>query len=44
MDRRGFLRLGGAGLAGAVLLGGAGGGAMAQTGPSLRAELELTPA
>ena len=40
MDRRDFLRLGGAGLAGAVLLGGAGGGVMAQAGPSLRSEFE----
>ncbi len=40
MDRRGFLRLGGAGLAGAVLLGGAGGKVVAQAGPSLRAEFE----
>jgi hypothetical protein len=38
MDRRGFLRLGGAGLAGAVLLGGAGGKVAAQAGHSLRAE------
>ena len=38
MDRRDFLRLGGGGLAGAVLLGGAGGRAMAQAGPSLRSE------
>ncbi len=40
MDRRDFLRLGGAGLTGAVLLGGAGGRAMAQAGPSLRSEFE----
>lgn len=40
MDRRDFLRLGGAGLAGAVLLGGAGSGAIAQAGPSLRSEFE----
>lgn len=40
MDRRNFLRLGGAGLAGAVLLGTAGGSALAQTGPSLKAQLE----
>jgi len=39
MNRRDFLRLGGAGLAGAVLLG-AGGRALARTGPSLRTELE----
>ena len=39
MDRRGFLRLGGAGIAGAVLLGSAsGGGALARTKPSLDAE------
>src|SRR5918998_5477052 len=38
MDRRDFLRLGGVGLAGAVLLGGAGGGALAQAGASLRAQ------
>ncbi|MDQ3428448.1 MAG: N-acetylmuramoyl-L-alanine amidase [Actinomycetota bacterium] len=35
MDRRNFLKLGGAGFAGAVLLGTAGGTALAQTGPSL---------
>ena len=35
MDRRGFLKLGGAGLAGAVLLGTAGGTVLARTGPSL---------
>ena len=40
MDRRDFLRLGGGGLAGAVLLGGAGGRAMAQAGPSLQSEFE----
>ena len=40
MDRRDFLRLGGAGLAGAVLLGGAGGKVVAQAGPSLRSEFE----
>ena len=41
MDRRGFLRLGGAGIAGAVLLGTApdgSGRALARTGPSLDAE------
>src|SRR5918998_3855495 len=38
MDRRDFLRLRGVGLAGAVLLGGAGGGALAQAGASLRAQ------
>lgn len=36
MDRRNFLRLGGVGLAGAILLGTAGGAALAQAGPSLR--------
>ena len=40
MDRRDFLRLGGAGLAGAVLLGSAGGRVLAQAGPSLQAEFE----
>jgi N-acetylmuramoyl-L-alanine amidase len=40
MDRRDFLRLGGVGLAGAVLLGGAGGRALAQAGASLRAQFE----
>jgi hypothetical protein len=43
MDRRDFLRLGGAGLAGAVLLGTAGATGsrvLAQTGSSLRAEFE----
>jgi hypothetical protein len=38
MDRRNFLRLGGAGLAGAVLLGTAGGKVLAQAGPSLDEE------
>jgi hypothetical protein len=38
MDRRNFLRLGGAGLAGAVLLGTAGGRVLAQSGPSLGEE------
>lgn len=38
MDRRNFLRLSGAGLAGAVLLGTAGGKALAQAGPSLASE------
>lgn len=38
MDRAEFLRLGGSGLAGAVLLGTAGGAALARTEPSLRAE------
>ena len=40
MNRRDFLRLSGAGLAGAVLLGTAGGRVLAQTGPSLRTEFE----
>ncbi|MDP9437524.1 MAG: N-acetylmuramoyl-L-alanine amidase, partial [Actinomycetota bacterium] len=43
MDRRGFLRLGGTGLAGAILLGTASEGsgrALAQIGPSLAAEFE----
>jgi hypothetical protein len=39
MDRRDFLRIGGTGLAGAVLLGGAAGVAFARTGP-LRKEFE----
>ncbi len=38
MDRRDFLRLGGAGLTGAALLGTAGGVALARTGSSLKAE------
>ena len=38
MDRRNFLRLGGAGLAGAVLLGTTGGKVLAQVGPSLGEE------
>ncbi len=38
MDRRRFLRLGGAGLAGAALLGSVGGRAVALTGSSLRTE------
>lgn len=38
MDRRNFLRLGGAGVAGAVLLGTAGGKVLAQSGPSLGEE------
>ncbi len=40
MDRRDFLRLGGVGLAGAVLLGGTGGRALAQAGASLQAQFE----
>jgi hypothetical protein len=39
MDRRNFLRLGGVGLAGAVLLGRVGGRVLAQSGPSLDEEL-----
>jgi len=39
MDRRDFLRIGGTGLAGAVLLGGGAGGALARTG-SLKGEFE----
>ncbi len=38
MDRRDFLRLGGAGLTGVALLGTAGGVALARTGSSLKAE------
>jgi hypothetical protein len=38
MDRRNFLRLGGAGLAGTVLLGTTGGRVLAQSGPSLAEE------
>lgn len=40
MNRREFLRLGGTGLAGAVLLGTVGGRALAQTGSSLKTEFE----
>jgi N-acetyl-anhydromuramyl-L-alanine amidase AmpD len=40
MNRRDFLRLGGAGLAGATLLGTAGGRVLAQTRSSLKAEFE----
>jgi N-acetylmuramoyl-L-alanine amidase len=40
MDRREFLRLGGAGLAGAVLLGTAGGRVFAQSGTSLESKFE----
>jgi hypothetical protein len=40
MNRRDFLRLGGAGLAGAVLLGTTGGRALARSNSSLRAEFE----
>jgi N-acetylmuramoyl-L-alanine amidase len=41
MSRRDFLRLGGAGLAGATLLGTAGGRVLAQTESSLEAEFEV---
>ena len=40
MDRRNFLRLGGAGIAGAVLLGTAGGSVLAQSRPSLEKEFQ----
>jgi N-acetylmuramoyl-L-alanine amidase len=40
IGRRDFLRLGGAGLAGVILLGGAGSRVLAQTGSSLKAEFE----
>jgi N-acetylmuramoyl-L-alanine amidase len=40
MNRRDFLRLGGAGIAGATLLGTAGGRVLAQTESSLKAEFE----
>ena len=40
MDRRNFLRLGGAGLAGAALLGTAGGRVLAQTDSSLKEQFE----
>jgi hypothetical protein len=44
MKRSDFLRLGGAGFAGAVLLGTAGARVLAQTGPSLKAEFEAAAA
>ncbi len=44
MNRRDFLRLGGAGLAGTVLLGTPGGTVLAQTGSSLKAELAAAAA
>ena len=44
INRREFLRLGGAGLAGAVLIGTSGGKVLAQTGPSLKAEFESAAA
>jgi hypothetical protein len=40
INRRDFLRLGSAGLAGAVLIGTSGGQSLAQTGPSLKEEFE----
>jgi hypothetical protein len=40
MDRRDFLRLGGAGFAGAALLGTAGGRVLARTGSSLKEQFE----
>ncbi len=40
MDRRDFLRMGGVGLAGAVLLGSAGGRVLAQAATSLQSEFE----
>lgn len=40
LDRGSFLKLGGAGLAGAVLLGATGGTVLARTGPSLAAEFK----
>jgi hypothetical protein len=44
MNRQDFLRLGGAGLAGAILLGTRGGTVLAQTGSSLKAELAAAAA
>ena len=44
IDRRDFLRLSGTGLAGAVLLGGAGGRVLAQTETSLKSEFESAAA
>ena len=44
IDRRDFLRLSGTGLAGAVLLGGAGGRVLAQTVTSLKSEFESAAA
>ncbi len=44
MNRRDFLRLGSAGLAGAVLIGTPGGKVLAQTGTSLDAEFEMAAA
>ena len=44
MNRRDFLRLGGAGLAGTVLLGPGGGTVLAQPGSSLKAELAAAAA
>src|SRR5215207_8082991 len=44
INRRDFLRLGSAGVAGVVLLGTAGGSVLARTGPSLGAEFESAAA
>jgi len=44
INRRDFLRLGGAGLAGAVLLGTAGGRVLARRGPSLEIEVKAAAA
>jgi hypothetical protein len=44
INRRDFLRLGGAGLAGAVLLGTSGGNVLAQAGPSLKTVFESAAA
>jgi hypothetical protein len=44
MNRRDFMRLGGTGLAGALLLGTTGGRLLAQTGSSLKAEFESAAA
>src|SRR4028119_871716 len=44
IDRRDFLRLSGTGLAGGVLLGGAGGRVLAQAGTSLNSEFESAAA
>jgi hypothetical protein len=44
LSRKDFLRLGGAGLAGVVLLGSGGGRVLAQTASSLRAEFQSAAA